>query len=197
MLAPGAQPPAVVPAAHPDKLPAELAAPLPEPPVTHGYIRANRYVNEAFGFEMYAPPGWDLIADAADTFPNALAALGAGDETAALVISRERASNDAMPDATDHLDSHAAATDHRLRSIYENYRVQSSTRTTVAGLPGVEQRANGVADGKDWSVRVITFGRGNDVFTIMAMTYANSDLIQIRQNVIAKMIASTRFYSDR
>ncbi len=47
--------------------------------------------------------------------------------------------------------------------------------------------------GRDWSVIVITFRRQSAIFTILAMAYANSDLIQIQENVIGKMIATLRF----
>jgi hypothetical protein len=186
--------PPAVPLAGAAPIPATIAAAEPEPPFVREYVEGNRYLNQTFGFEMYRPPGWEMIGDAEDAFPGAIAALGATDETAAVIVSRERIS-EAATRAGDPLDAQATVTDRNLRRLYENYRVQSSSRTTVAGEPAVEQRANGVADGRDWSVRVITFGRGGDIFTILAMTSANSDLIQIRQNVLAKMIASLRFNS--
>jgi hypothetical protein len=35
--------------------------------------------------------------------------------------------------------------------------------------------------------------RGSDIFTALGMTFANSDLIQIQENVIARAISSLDF----
>jgi hypothetical protein len=35
--------------------------------------------------------------------------------------------------------------------------------------------------------------RAGDIFTVLGMTYADSDLIQIQENVIAKAIGSLNF----
>ena len=35
--------------------------------------------------------------------------------------------------------------------------------------------------------------RGNEILTVLGMTYADSDLIQIQENVIARAIASLDF----
>jgi len=40
---------------------------------------------------------------------------------------------------------------------------------------------------------VTMLARGTEVFTILGMTSADSDLIQIQENVIAKTIASLQF----
>jgi hypothetical protein len=42
-------------------------------------------------------------------------------------------------------------------------------------------------------VTVVTVAHGSDLFTVLGMTYADSDLIQIQENVIARAIASLRF----
>jgi len=57
----------------------------------------------------------------------------------------------------------------------------------------LQWRFRGIADGHDWSVTALTIARGADVFTLLGMTYADSDLIQIRENVIARMISSLQF----
>jgi hypothetical protein len=41
---------------------------------------------------------------------------------------------------------------------------------------------------------LVVIGRGNDIFTVLGMTYADSDLIQIQENVIARAIASLDFH---
>lgn len=148
-------------------------------------VRGNLYINQTYGFQMYRPPSWDLIADARAALPNAITALGTSDETTLFVVGRDR--------VHDSLDGHAAATEKALREIYENYRPQPSTRTTIGGLPAIERQFHGTLDKSDWSAVLVTLVRGNDVFTILAMTGADSDLVQFQENVIAKAIGSLQF----
>ncbi len=46
----------------------------------------------------------------------------------------------------------------------------------------------------DWSGRVVWLARGNEVYTLMGLTYADSDLIQVEENVIARTINSLEFH---
>lgn len=159
--------------------------PAPEPVVIRDEIRGNQYVNLTYGFQMFKPPSWDLIPDARKALPDAVAALGTNDQTTLLVIGRER--------TKDSLDAHAAATGKALSGVYENYRLISNHRTTLAGFPAIEQRSRGTADGHDWSVVLLTFLRGNDAYTLLGMTWADSDLIQVEENVMAKAVNSLTF----
>jgi hypothetical protein len=159
--------------------------PAPGPPVIRDEIRGNQYVNITYGFQMYKPPSWDLIPAARKALPDAVAALGTSDQTTLLVIGREH--------AKDSLDAHAAATGKALGDVYENYRQISSRHLSVAGFPAVEQRSRGTADGRDWSVTLLTLLNGSDAYTLLGMTYANSDLIQVQENVIAKTVNSLTF----
>ena len=142
-------------------------------------------MNQTYGFRVYKPPGWQIIEGAQKALPSAIVAMGTSDETTLLVIGRQQ--------MKDSLEAHAAATERQLREIYENYRGLAEQRTRVARLPALAQRYRGTADGHDWSGVVLTLARGNDVFTILGMTYADSDLIQIQENVIARTIASLEF----
>jgi hypothetical protein len=157
----------------------------PEPPVIRDEIRGNLYVNHTYGFQMYKPPSWDLIPAARKALPDSVAALGTFDQTTMLVIGREH--------AKDSLDAHAAATEKALSGVYENYRLISTRHMTIAGVPSIEQRSRGTADGRDWSVVLLTFVRGTDAFTLLGMTWANSDLIQVQENVISKTVNSLTF----
>jgi hypothetical protein len=134
---------------------------------------------------MYKPPSWDLIPAARKALPDSVAALGTFDQTTMLVIGREH--------AKDALDAHAAATEKALSGVYENYRLISNRHMTIAGFPAIEQRSRGTADGRDWSVILLTFMRGNDAFTLLGMTWASSDLIQVQENVISKTVNSLTF----
>jgi hypothetical protein len=179
--------PASAPAAVPAPVP---AAPSPPPaPVVAGPIRESVqgtvYSNASYNFQLYRPPGWDLIPEARKAMPNAITAMGTPDETTLFIVGREP--------VRDSMEAQAGNSERALQKVYENYRHVSSAKKTIAGLPAVEWQFRGVADGHDWSVTALTVARGADVFTLLGMTYADSDLIQIRENVIAKMIASLQF----
>jgi hypothetical protein len=152
-------------------------------------VRGNLYVNQTYGFQMYKPPTWQVIKDPQNELPNAIGALGTNDQSTLLVIGR-----DPMKDS---LEAQAAKRERTLRDVYENYRPLDRKQITIAGLPAIEQRFYGNLDGHDWSVTVTTLARGKDVFTILGMTSADSDLIQIQENVIAKTIASLQFLSPQ
>jgi len=159
--------------------------PAPEPLVIRDEIRGNQYVNLTYEFQMYKPPSWELIPAARKALPDAVAALGTNDQTTLLVIGREH--------AKDSLDAHAATTGKALGDVYENYRLISSRRVSVAGFPAIEQRARGTAAGRDWSVILLTLFKDSDAFTLLGMTWADSDLIQVQENVIAKAVNSLTF----
>jgi hypothetical protein len=159
--------------------------PAPEPPVIRDEIRGNQYVNLTYGFQMYKPPSWELIPAARKALPDAVAAMGTYDQTTLLVIGRAP--------AKDSLDAHAATTSKALGEVYENYRQITSRHISVAGFPAVEQRSRGTADGRDWSVILLTLFKGSDAFTLLGMTWADSDLIQVQENVISKAVNSLTF----
>ncbi len=181
----------IPPPAAPDVIAASQPVPTPPapasppPPVNHEEVHGNLYVNHTHGFRMYKPPSWHVIEGAQKTLPTAIVAMGTGDETTLLVVGRER--------LKDSLEAQAAATERQLREIYTNYRRLSEHHSTIAGQAALERRYRGTVDGHDWSGVVMSLARGNDVFTILGMTYADSDLIQIQENVIAKAIASLEF----
>ena len=176
----------------PPNLPPPVAPPAPPaapaPPVIRDEIRGNQYVNLTYGFQMYKPPSWELIPAARKALPDAVAALGTNDQTTLLVIGREQ--------AKDSLDAHSAATEKALREVYENYRLISTRRVSVAGIPAIEQRSRGTADGRDWSVILLTLFKGDDAYTLLGMTWADSDLIQVQENVIAKAVSSFTFTAN-
>jgi hypothetical protein len=102
-------------------------------------------------------------------------ALGTSDAAALLVVGHDP--------LADSLDAHAAATERKLRDLYENCRPLSTQHTTIAGSPAIETRFRGSLGGHDWSVTVATLARAKEAFTFLAMTYANSDLIQIQVEI--------------
>ena len=178
---------AVAPAASLPPAPVAPPAPppAPEPAVIRDEIRGNEYVNLTYGFQMYKPPSWDLIPTARKALPDAVAALGTKDQTTLMVIGRTP--------AKDSLDAHSVNTEKALKDVYENYRLISTRHISVAGFPAVEQRSRGTADGRDWSVILLTLLKGNDAYTMLGMTWADSDLIQVQENVIAIAVNSLTF----
>ena len=165
---------------------AQPAAPKePEPPAMREDIQGNLYTNYTHGFKMYKAPSWDLIEDARKALPNAIVALGTENESTLLVVGQEK--------TKEPLEPAAGAVEKRLSDIYDNYRRISQRKTTVGGLPAVEYNYRGLADGHDWSGTLAVIARGPEIFTVLGMTYADDDLIQIQENVISRAIASLDF----
>jgi hypothetical protein len=164
------------------------AAPAPqpvEPPVNREAVEGNSYVNYTYGFRMYKAPSWRVIDDARQTIPNAVVAMGTADESTLMVVAEVKSKKALQPAA--------AEVENRLRETYGNYR-RISQRTTVAGgFPAVEIRYRGIADEHDWSGTLMVVARSSDMLSILGMTYAMTDLIQIQENVIARAIASLEF----
>jgi hypothetical protein len=148
-------------------------------------VSGNAYTNFTYGFRLYKPPGWSLIEGARKMLPGTIAALGTSDETTYLVIGQEPLGKS--------LESHVGPTEKRLEEVMENYRPLGEKRLNVSGVPAIERRFRGSVDQHDWSGVVAFVARDNQVFTIFGMTYADSDLVQIQENVIARAIASLEF----
>ena len=183
-------PPALKPEAapaNPMTATAEPPAPpkAPELPPNREEVQGTLYTNFSQGFRMFKAPSWELIEDARQALPNAIVAMGTSNESTLMVVGREK--------MKESLDVSAAGVEKRLREIYSNYRLISRRATAVGGAPAVEYKYRGTADEHDWSGTLVIIGRGQDVLTLLGMTYADSDLIQIQENVIARAIASVSF----
>jgi hypothetical protein len=166
---------------------AQPSAPPKEPelPANHEEVQGTQYTNFSHGFKMYKAPSWSLIEDARRALPNAIVAMGTSNESTLMVVGQEK--------LKDSLDATASSVEKRLQEIYTNYRLISQRKMAVGGAPATEYKYRGTADEHDWSGTLVVVGRGKDVLTILGMTYADSDLIQIQENVIARAIASTSF----
>jgi len=165
---------------------AQLAPPKePAVPAIREDVQSNVYTNYTHGFRMYKAPSWQLLDDARNALPNAIVAMGTSNESSLMVVGREK--------TKEPLDSAAVAVESRLHDVYENYRRVSQRKTVVGGSPAVEFHYLGKADEHDWSGTLVVISRGADIFTVLGMTYADSDLIQIQENVIAKAIGSLSF----
>jgi hypothetical protein len=160
-------------------------APKEEPPPIKEEIQGNLYLNHEFLFRMYKAPSWQIIADAGQSLPNAIVAMGTSNESTLLVVGHEK-TNDALEPA-------AKEVERKLSEVYDNYRLISQRKSVLGGLPAVEYKYRGMADGHDWSGTLAVVARNGDVFTVLGMTYADTDLIQIQENVISRAIASIDF----
>jgi len=163
--------------------PAAMSDAKPQP--VREEIVGNLYINRTYGFDIYKPPDWEMLPEERHALPNAVAAMGTDDDTTLLLIGREPRKGA--------LDAQAAATDSELHTIYDNFRLITATNTSVAGEPAIERHFRGTAADRDWSVTVVSVAHGDNLFTVLGMTYADSDLIQIQENVIARAISSLRF----
>jgi hypothetical protein len=157
----------------------------PEVPANREEIQGNLYTNYTHGFRMYKAPSWSLIEEARGALPNAIVAMGTSNESTLLVVGEEK--------TKEPLDVAAAAVEKRLHDVYANYQRLSEHKSVINGLPAVVYQYRGKADNHDWSGKLVVVARGKDMFTVLAMTYADSDLIQIQENVIARAIASLDF----
>ncbi len=171
---------AIAPPAAPPAPPKE-----PEPPPNREEVQGNTYINYTHGFRMYKAPSWSVMDDARRALPNAIVAMGTSSESTLMVIGREK--------TKDTLESAASTFERRLHDAYVNYRRLEEKKMQVGGMPAIEYRYRGTADDHDWSGTLVVVARGTDIFTILGMTYADTDLIQIQENVIARAIASMDF----
>ncbi|HXM91541.1 MAG TPA: hypothetical protein VN974_08325 [Candidatus Dormibacteraeota bacterium] len=156
-----------------------------EPPGNRETLQGNIYINYTHRFQMYKPPSWKLLDDAGKELPNAIVAMGTANESTLMVVGSEKPKGS--------LDATAADVEKRLRETYGNYRRISQRRTVAGGFPAVEIHYRGLADEHDWSGTLLVVSRGEDIFSVLGMTYSESDLIQIQENVIARAISSLEF----
>lgn len=166
---------------------ATAPAPLKEPelPANREEVTGNLYTNYTHGFRMYKAPSWNVIEEARSALPNAIVAMGTSNESTLMVVGEEK--------TKDALEVAASAVEKRLHDVYANYQRLSQRKTVVGGMPAVDFQYRGKADDHDWSGRLVVIARGKDIITVLAMTYADSDLIQIQENVISRSIASLDF----
>jgi hypothetical protein len=183
--APGSNPAAPVASGMAASSAPPAAAKVPEVPANREDVQGNLYTNYTHGFRMYKAPSWNLLEEARSALPNAIVAMGTPNESTLLVVGAEN--------TKDPLDVAAAAVEKRLHDVYSKYQKLSQRKTVVGGLPGVEYQYRGTADDHEWSGRLVVVARGKDILTVLGMTYADTDLIQIQENVIARAIASLDF----
>jgi hypothetical protein len=162
--------------------PPKTAAP-PEP--MREEVTGNMYTNDTYGFHMYKPPDWQVIAGARAMLPGAITAMGTDDQRTYLLIGQSAAGKSLATDVE--------ASEGRLRDIMENFRSLGETRLTVSGSPAIMHRFRGSVDSHDWSGVAVFVPHGTQLYTIFGMTLADNDLVQIQEAVIKRAIASLQF----
>ncbi|HEY2108536.1 MAG TPA: hypothetical protein VGH17_01475 [Candidatus Acidoferrales bacterium] len=168
-------------AAQPPAAPAALAP----PESMRERVSGNLYANETYGFQMYKPPTWQLVEGARSVLPGAITALGTSDQTTYLLIGRQPIEKSFASDID--------ATDRHLRSTLDNFRALGEKKIIVSGEPAVEKRFRVSVDQHDWSGVAVFFQHDAHLYTIFGMTSADSDLVQIQENVISRAISSLQF----
>jgi hypothetical protein len=181
-------PPAAT-ASNTSNAPTSVAAAAPPKPAAPEPMReevsGNLYTNDTYGFRMYKPPTWKLIEGARTILPGSITALGTDDQNTYLLIGQEPSGKS--------LASDIAATEQRLHSIMENFRPLGEKQVMISGVSATERRFRGSVDSRDWSGVVVYIPRGARVYTIFGMTLADTDLVQIQENVISRTITSLQF----
>jgi hypothetical protein len=168
----------------PPPAPVELPA-TPQPVPMKEVVSGNTYTNETYGFHMYKPPDWQLIEGARSVVPGSITARGTSDQRTYLVIGQEPAGKSLASDVD--------ATEHRLREVLDNYRPLGEKHIMVSGVSAVEHLFRGSVEQHDWSGVIVFLPRDARLYTIFGMTYAETDLVQIQENVIARAISSLQF----
>jgi hypothetical protein len=164
---------------------APAPAPPPAPEPMREEVNGNSYVNDTYGFRMYKPPTWNVIEGARALLPGSITAMGTADQTTYLLIGQQPVSKSVANDMD--------ATERRLQEIMENFRPLDEKQITISGIPAVERHFRGRVDQRDWSGVVVCIPRNARLYTIFGMTVADTDLVQIQENVIARAIASLQF----
>ncbi len=177
----------VTPAATPASTVAQPPAPAKpaQPESMRERVTGNLYANETYGFQMYKPPTWQLVEGARSVLPGAITALGTSDQTTYLLIGRQPIEKSFASDID--------ATDRHLRSTLDNFRALGEKKIVVSGEPAVEKRFRVSVDQHDWSGVAVFFQHDAHLYTIFGMTSADSDLVQIQENVISRAISSLQF----
>jgi hypothetical protein len=188
----------VTPAAPPENpAPAKAAPPAsaataPPPPPKPAQpesmrerVTGNLYANETYGFQMYKPPTWQLVEGARSVLPGAITALGTSDQTTYLLIGRQPIEKSFASDID--------ATDRHLQNTLDNFRPLGEKKIVISGEPAVEKRFRVSVEQHDWSGIAVFFQHDAHLYTIFGMTSADSDLVQIQENVISRAISSLQF----
>jgi len=150
-------------------------------------VTATSYTNETYHFQMFKPPTWRSYPQLVKPQTPLVAALGTPDETTLLLIGQEYFGG-ALAD-------YVRLTEPSLERLYENYRREGESPAQVAGLPAIERRFTGNAEGRFWTGLALYFARGRQHFTLLALTAAGEET-PFQQTVLRKVVTSLAFLPE-
>lgn len=150
-------------------------------------VSGTVYVNETYRFQIFKPPTWRSYPQLVRPQTPLVAALGTPDETTLLLIGREYY-NGPLPD-------YVRLAERSLQRLYENYRREGESPTQIGGLPAVERRFTGEAEGRYWTGTAIYFARGQLHFTFLGLTSAGEQ-VSFQQAVLKKVFSSLEFLPE-
>lgn len=180
---PAKQPQPAEATAQPSKAPARF----PRPTTIREEVEATRYINHTFHFQMFKPPTWRSYPKMVTPENTLVAALGTPEESTLLLIGWERYAGS--------LRDYVALADATLRRPYARYRMISERPVQVAGVPALERRFTGSAEGRFWWGMAVYFSRGQDHFTLLGVT-ADSETASFQQAVLRKVVKSLTFFES-
>ncbi len=187
-VSPEAKPaPAVTPAAPPPvrkPTPPAIQERRPANGKIEEHVEGTTYINDSFGFQMYKPANWKVLADTARDIPSAVAAVGAADESTLLIVGTVRF--EGPPSA------YAAVLGASLKKIYSDYEVTPEEQISVADMPAIRHRFRGRADNKEWHGIVVNLADGVNHYGIIGLT-SEGENFAFKQSVLTKMITSFQF----
>ena len=167
--------------------PARATPPPPLPARIEEQVTGTAYVNETYRFQIFKPPTWRSYPQLVRPQTPLVAALGTPDETTLLLIGREYY-NGALSD-------YVRLAERSLQRLYENYRGEGESPTQIAGIPAVERRFSGEAEGRYWTGTAIYFARGQLHFTLLGLTSAGEQT-SFQQTVLKKVFSSLEFLPE-
>jgi len=167
--------------------PARGAPPPPLPATIEEQVSGTAYVNETYRFQIFKPPTWRSYPQLVRPQTPLVAALGTPDETTLLLIGREYY-NGPLPD-------YVRLAERSLQRLYENYRREGESATQIGGVPAVERRFTGEAEGRYWTGTATYFARGQLHFTLLGLTSAGEQT-PFQQAVLKKVFSSLEFLPE-
>ena len=147
------------------------------------HVEGNTYINDTFGFEMFKPPTWKVLENAARSVPSAVAAMSTEDESTMLLVGSVLFDGPTS--------AYASVLDSSIKRLYGDYQRESEDQVMVAGRPAIRRSFHGLADGRAWYGTVVNLADGQVHYGIIAVT--SEEAHQFKSSVMGKMIASFRF----
>ena len=146
-------------------------------------IKGTTYINESYRFQLFKPPTWRILEQAARSIPSAVTVLGTPDETTMLVVGSVL--YEGPPSA------YAEILLAALQQSYSEFVTKPEDRVRVAGRPAIRRRFRGMAAGHEWHGLVVNLTDGPAHYGLIGVT--RHELSGFKASVLSKMVKSFRF----